>query len=119
MSRSGRHKIGELLLAQGLIDNDQLEHALSEHKRTGMMLGKIIVRLGFVTEDTLSGILGAQIKLKRKKRIGDILVDQGYVTKEEVNSALDMQKTSGKKLGVCLNSAMALRMLIVPPTLTP
>lgn len=108
MSRSGRHKIGELLLAQGLIDNDQLEHALSEHKRTGMMLGKIIVRLGFVTEDTLSGILGAQIKLKRKKRIGDILVDQGYVTKEEVNSALDMQKTSGKKLGACLVESQAI-----------
>lgn len=102
MTAAGRQKIGELLLAQGLIDEDQLDHALNEHKRTGMMLGKIIVRLGFVTEETLTGILGAQIKLKRKKRIGDILIDQGYVTKEEVESALNLQKTSGKKLGTCL-----------------
>lgn len=102
---SSRQKIGELLLAQNMINDDQLEHALAEHNRTGMMLGKIIVLLGFVSEETLTGILGAQIKLKKKKRIGDILIDQGFVTKEEVNSALDMQKTTGKKLGTCLVDA--------------
>ena len=54
-------KVGEILLAQGLIDEDQLEHALEEHRRTGLVLGKIIVRLGMVDEDTMSSILGDQI----------------------------------------------------------
>jgi type IV pilus assembly protein PilB len=98
----GKFKIGELLLAQGLIDDDQLSHALNEHKRTGLMLGKIIVRLGFVEEDVMSSILGHQIKLKKSKRLGDILVDQGYITSDQIEKALNRQKDTSEKLGVCL-----------------
>ena len=97
-----RAKIGELLLAQGLIDEDQLEHILNEHKRTGLMVGKIVVRLGFVDEETMASILGTQLRLKHKKRLGDILVEQGMLKQEEVDKALNMHKESGKRLGECL-----------------
>ena len=95
-------KVGEILLEQGLIDEDQLQHALNEHRRTGLMLGKVIVRLGFVDEDTMASILGEQISLKQKKRLGDILVEQGTVTQADVDEALAMQKQTGQKLGKCL-----------------
>jgi type IV pilus assembly protein PilB len=101
-SKNSRVKVGELLLAQGLIDEDQLEHALSEHKRTGILLGKILVRLGMVDEKTLSSVLGQQIQLKTKKRLGEILMDRGYINEEQLNLALDEQKKSGIKLGEAL-----------------
>ena len=95
-------KIGEILLAQGLIDEDQLQHAMNEHQRTGLMLGKVIVRLGFVDEETMASILGEQITLKQKKRLGEILLEQKIVKQEDIDEALAMQKRTGQKIGKCL-----------------
>jgi type IV pilus assembly protein PilB len=99
---SRKQKVGELLLAQGLITREQLDHAVAEHKRTGLLLGKIIVRLGLVDEDTMSSVLGAQIQLKDKKRIGEVLVDQGFISREQLQKALDEQRAKGMKIGKCL-----------------
>jgi len=99
LRKSSRAKVGELLLEQGIIDEDQLEHALSEHKRTGILLGKILVRLGMVDEETLSSILGQQIQLKTKKRLGELLVDRELITDKQLQDALAEQKRTGKKLG--------------------
>lgn len=99
LRKSSRAKVGELLLEQGIIDEDQLEHALSEHKRTGILLGKILIRLGMVDEETLSSILGQQIQLKTKKRLGELLVDRELITDKQLQDALAEQKRTGKKLG--------------------
>ena len=54
--------LGQTLLARGVISPDQLNIALLEQRKSKMALGKILVRLGFVTEatirDTLSESLG-------------------------------------------------------------
>jgi len=55
----GRH-IGDLLVAQGLIAQRQLEEALAEQKRTNEKLGTILVRLGFIGEEQLVQILSSQ-----------------------------------------------------------
>jgi type IV pilus assembly protein PilB len=103
MSEDGRKtKLGELLLAQGLLDDHQLNHALAEHRRTGLMLGKVIIKLGFVTQETLESLLGTQIHLKQRKRLGEILLEQGLLIAEDLEKALDLQKESGQKLGQCL-----------------
>ncbi|WP_083540141.1 GspE/PulE family protein [Fibrobacter sp. UWEL] len=91
--------LGQLLLRQGVLDEDQLAHAMSEHKRTGIMLSKILVRLGMVSEDTLTSILGVQMQSTTKMRIGEMLIAQGYITDEQLNKALETQKTTGKRLG--------------------
>ena len=91
--------LGELLLRQGVLDEDQLAHAVSEHKRTGMALAKILVRLGMVTEDALTSILGVQMQSTTKMRIGEMLLAQGYITQDQLEKALEMQKASGKRLG--------------------
>lgn len=54
--------LGQSLLARGVISPDQLNIALTEQRKSKTALGKILVRLGFVTEatirDTLSESLG-------------------------------------------------------------
>jgi type IV pilus assembly protein PilB len=97
-----RKKLGEILLAQGLITEEQLLIALQEHKRTGVSLGTVLVRLGFIKDDDLSSVLGQQIQLDQKKRIGDILREQGLITEEQLMKGLEEQKKCGLQLGKCL-----------------
>ncbi len=52
--------IGKLLLEKGLITAEQLEHALNEQQKSGGLLGRILVDLGFVTEADILSTLGAQ-----------------------------------------------------------
>ena len=57
-------RIGELMVQQGLISNDQLRIALIEQERNDLPLGRQLVRLGFVTEamvrDTLASTIGTE-----------------------------------------------------------
>ncbi|MBQ3714406.1 MAG: Flp pilus assembly complex ATPase component TadA [Fibrobacter sp.] len=99
MNSSAKLNLGQLLLRQGILDEDQLAHAMAEHKRTGLMLSKILLRLGMVSEDTLTSILGVQMQSTTKMRIGEMLLKQGYINEDQLNKALEMQKTSGKRLG--------------------
>jgi type IV pilus assembly protein PilB len=97
-----RKKLGEILLTQQLITEEQLLIALQEHKLTGTSLGAVLIKLGFIKEDDLSSVLGQQIQLDQKKRIGDILLDQGMITPEQLKQGLDEQHCSGLQLGKCL-----------------
>ncbi|MFA6342172.1 MAG: ATPase, T2SS/T4P/T4SS family [Fibrobacteraceae bacterium] len=99
-----KSKIGELLLRQGIIDEDQLKHAMSEQQRTGIMLSKILVRLGMVSEDVLTNILGVQMQTTTKMRIGELLLMHGYITEPQLNNALEEQKKTGQRLGRTLVS---------------
>ncbi len=99
MISNTKMNLGQLLLRQGVLDEDQLAHAMSEHKRTGIMLSKILVRLGMVSEDTLTSILGVQMQSTTKMRIGEMLLAQGYINEEQLNKALEAQKSTGKRLG--------------------
>jgi type IV pilus assembly protein PilB len=101
--RRRRKKIGEILLAQGLINQEVLDQAMEEHKRTGTSLGTVLVHMGHITQDTLESVLGLQLELSgQRKRIGEILVDQGFMTEAQITMALEEQKRSGKQLGKVL-----------------
>jgi len=56
-------RLGELLREAGLIDDQQLEQAIEEQKRSGTMLGAALVKLGFVREPDLVGLLQKQLRL--------------------------------------------------------
>ena len=43
-------RLGELMVQQGLISQDQLRIALMEQEQNNIPLGRQLVRLGFVTE---------------------------------------------------------------------
>lgn len=58
-----RIRIGDLLVAQQMISQDQLEEALSEQKNTGRKLGRQLVDLGFVEENALLNLLSQQLDI--------------------------------------------------------
>lgn len=57
-------KLGEILIEEKLITDEQLQIALVESKSQGIPLGSVLVKLGFVTIKDLKEALGAQMGLK-------------------------------------------------------
>ncbi len=56
-------RIGEMLLADGLITEAELQRALEFQQRLGGRLGAILVRIGSVSEDVLLNTLSKQLEL--------------------------------------------------------
>jgi len=56
-----RIRIGDILVAQQVISQQQLETALAEQKKTGYKLGRQLVALGFIEENTLLSFLSKQL----------------------------------------------------------
>ena len=54
MARPEKIRLGEILLQQNLMTEEQLQFALAEQKRTGRKLGRLFVENRFVTEDQIS-----------------------------------------------------------------
>lgn len=68
-------RIGETMVNQGLISHDQLEIALREQKNTHLMLGQIMMQLGFVTEAVMRDLL-AQMLDTQSIDISQVVADQ-------------------------------------------
>lgn len=62
-AQSSRKKIrlGDLLVQHRIISEHQLEVALAEQRRSGYKLGRVLVQLGFLSEDELMRFLGRQL----------------------------------------------------------
>ena len=56
--------LGQRLIEAGLIDQTQLQAALSEQQRTKQTLGSILIRLGFVDEEAVAAAIAAQARVK-------------------------------------------------------
>ena len=56
-----RKKIGECLIQAGLITEEDLSTALTEHKRTGERLGVVLVRMNLATEKQIAKALAFQL----------------------------------------------------------
>jgi MSHA biogenesis protein MshE len=56
-------RIGDLLIQNGVITEDQLMTALSEQKKTGRKLGKALIDLGYINEDKLLNLLSQQLEV--------------------------------------------------------
>ncbi len=61
--RPKKIRLGDLLVEQGAITNDQLMAALQEQKSTGNKLGRVLIDSGYITEDKLLGILARQLNI--------------------------------------------------------
>jgi MSHA biogenesis protein MshE len=57
-----RIRLGDLLIQQNLLSNEQLQLALAEQKRSGRRLGRIFVDSGYVTEAGIAQALAHQLK---------------------------------------------------------
>lgn len=63
MARPEKIRLGEILLQQKLMSEEQLQFALIEQKRTGRKLGRLFIENGFVSEDQISGALARQLNI--------------------------------------------------------
>ncbi|CAM2951558.1 GspE/PulE family protein [Janthinobacterium lividum] len=63
MARPEKVRLGEILVQQKLLTEEQLGQALTEQKRSGRKLGRVFVEHGFVTEEQISGALARQLDI--------------------------------------------------------
>ena len=63
MPRPEKVRLGEILVQQKLLSQEQLTFALEQQKRTGRKLGRVFVENGFVTEDEISEALAKQLDI--------------------------------------------------------
>jgi hypothetical protein len=115
-------QLGTLLVEDGLVSDDQLERALSEQRKTGRLLGEILVDWSFVTGIGLAQALAKQHgvdvqpkdgaeatastgakTVKAWRPLGKLLVEGGYVSEVELEQALAKQHEDvGRRLGEIL-----------------
>ena len=63
MGRPEKIRLGEILLQQNLLTEDQVKAALDEQKRSGRKLGRIFIDAGYVTEEQIGSALARQLQV--------------------------------------------------------
>lgn len=63
--RRAKIRLGELLIAAGVIDETKLKAALAEQKKWGGKLGRTLVDMGFLTEELMVRALARQLGLPK------------------------------------------------------
>ena len=56
-------KLGELLVQQGLITEDQLKEAMKAQKKESGRIGEVLMKLGILSEEELAKALGTQLSM--------------------------------------------------------
>lgn len=63
MREKSKKRLGEILVEDGVLARNHLEEALDHQKEEGGLLGQILVRLGYITEEDLLAALGRQVNI--------------------------------------------------------
>jgi MSHA biogenesis protein MshE len=63
MGRPERVRLGEILVQQKLVSEDQLRAALDDGKRSGRRLGRVVIEKGYVSEEQISEALARQLNI--------------------------------------------------------
>lgn len=63
MARPEKVRLGEILVGQKFISEEQLKLALEEQKRTGRKLGRFLVEQSYVTEEQISEAIAKQLNI--------------------------------------------------------
>jgi hypothetical protein len=82
---------GNYLLGKNIITQEQLDHILDYRKSNRVKLGLIAVEQKLLTTTKAEEINHLQMKMD--KRFGDIAIEKGYLTEEEVSKLLKLQGT--------------------------
>jgi len=64
MQKPKKEKLGQILIRNRIITEDQLEEALAKQRESGNSLGRVLIELKMVSEGALTSILARQIGLK-------------------------------------------------------
>jgi len=101
MNQTSKLKVGEMLIQEGFLTPEQLNQALTVQKSQKVYkpVGEICVELKFLSRRQLNKVLN---KYQKRIRIGDLLINLGLITPEQLQEALRKQKEEGGKLGTIL-----------------
>ena len=119
-------QLGELLVAEELLTEDELEQALAEQANSGRLLGQILVGNGYLSAFSLARVLseqhGVQLQARQEepaaeqtmrpelevirewRPLGKLLVELGLVTESQLARALAVQREEQGRLGEILVS---------------
>jgi type II secretory ATPase GspE/PulE/Tfp pilus assembly ATPase PilB-like protein len=94
--------LGEMLVGAGHLTPEQLARALREQEsRRNVPIGQLLVEQHALAPASLEDALALQAL--RRKRLGEILVEEGLARKEDIDAALaEQKKRAGKRLGEVL-----------------
>ncbi len=103
MNASSKLRVGELLIQEGAITPEQLEKALAVKKEEKVYkpLGEVCVDLKFLSRARLHKILN---QYQKRISVGDLLINLGLITAQQLDEGLDHQQKIGGKLGEILIS---------------
>ena len=62
-ARPKKIRLGDLLVSQKAISEEQLKHALAEQRKSGRKLGRVLIENGYITEDQLLEVLSRQLNI--------------------------------------------------------
>lgn len=83
-------RLGELLIEQGHISQEQLEEALGKQKLfPDQTIGQLLCRLGYIRESDLSLVLDQKNK---RLQLADILLKEGLVDQQKLSQARDLSR---------------------------
>ena len=78
MPRRDKKSLGESLVAEGIITEEQLKQAEKEEKKLGLRLRKVLVKMGLVAEEDLVTFLSDKMDLPRIE-LSNYLIDPNVV----------------------------------------
>ena len=61
MGRPEKVRLGEILIQQKLISDEQLKSALDDQRKSGRRFGRVVIEKGYVTEEQISQALARQL----------------------------------------------------------
>ncbi len=98
MENDAKLRIGDVLLKEKIITDEQLQIALDAQKGegAGLPLGEVCIRLKFISRRDLRLLLR---KYQANVRIGDLLLNMGLINAEQLEEALMHQSVSESRLG--------------------
>lgn len=92
-----RERLGQVLLSQGYITEEQLDKALEEQaQKPYLHVGEILYHKGYVTFFQLEEVLEQQY---RDMRLGQMLIRKRKITPEQLDRALEEHDRTGLLLG--------------------
>ena len=104
--------IGALFVERGLVSESQVRVALEIQRETGQQLGQVLVERFGVSRKELASVVAEQwAKLGGSsgpedsgswRRLGEIFVERGFVSEDELEGALTRQRQTGERLGEAL-----------------
>lgn len=113
IKKQNKRPIGQILLDAGFLSPRDLELALEEQRQTNELLGQVLVRMGVLDPTDLKAALSVQQYLNEpenavraaagaRKMLGELLLQAGHITNDQLELAITEQRRSGEKLGEVL-----------------